>query len=298
MTAPVDPKNLPAPVDPAQIPAITKPRNKWRAFRRLAELGDELVERCDTINDLARQIRKREPGQPLPDCGATLNDYDRQRIAEFEKLLELLNPEDNYEEEDEDDRVYLKRKVIKQRLALLVGSKHIGQPTTPEAYTGMLLEHVAGLDPFSYLALESACRELETEKKFLPDISEVVEAIQRHDKLWDRRKYAFWTIESRAAELTDLIAREQPRIEAELAFEKAQQARRKFTRSISVLSANKQSAIRAQNCAAEAHEKVLQEMISLTNYEQIVAEFGELRAAAEAEAATAAAKCEKIGERG
>jgi hypothetical protein len=294
MSKPIDPKdtNLLVPVDPAQVPTIKRPLNKWRKFRRLSELGDELIERCNTINDLARQIRKREPGQPLPDCGG-LNDYDRQRIAEFGQLLELLNPEDNYEEEDEDDCVYLKRKVIRNRLALLIGSKHIGQPTTPEAYTTMLLEHVAGLDPFSYLALESACRGLETENKFLPDISEVVAAIQQHDELWYCRKHAFWIIERAAADLASLITKEQPRLEAELAFEKAQQARLKFTRSIAVLGAIKQSAIRAQTCAAEANEKVLREMTNLSNYKQIVAELAELCAAAEAEAATADANCEK-----
>jgi hypothetical protein len=297
MTAPVDPKNtnLPTPVDPAQVPAIKKPINKWRKFRDFAAIGDELIERGDELNKLYWHIRKLKPNEPFPELyGAKLSDYDKWQIAEFDKLLDLLNPEDNYEDEDEDDCVYLKRKVISKRLALLIGSKHIGQPTTPEAYTTMLLHHVVGLDPFSYLALESACRELEAEKKFLPDISEVVEAIQRHDKLWDRRKQAFRSIERAAADLARLIDKEQPRVEAELAAKKVDEARYRLDRALGRLKGQKRTAVTKQEAAAKAAEEAQNAVEYIALLEAEVTEAVKVFETVNCEAQAASEKWEQI----
>jgi chromosome segregation ATPase len=189
---------------------------------------------------------------------------------------------------------YLKRNVISKRLALLVGSKHIGQPTTPEAYIGMLLEHVAGMEPFSYLALESACRELETEKKFLPDISEVVEAIRRHDDMWERRKGAFWSIKRAAADLANLIATEQPRVEVEQAEAREDHARRALNRALDVLGHQKREATSKQEAAANAAQEAQDAVAQIACFEAKVIEACNAVEAAKAELDAAAATWWKI----
>jgi hypothetical protein len=140
---------------------------------------------------------------------------------------------------------------------------------------------------------------LETEKKFLPDISEVVEAIQRYDTLWDGRKRAVWSIERKATELADLIAHEQPRVEAELALAEARDLQSKWNTSLALFGTRKQDAISAQNRAAAAAQKVEETMMKLAEWELEVAKPAENYIAARDKAAAAAARCEKInGERG
>ena len=91
----------------------------------------------------------------------------------------------------------------------------------PAAFTRQLLEDVMDLDP-SFHVLESACRKLRKSKKFIPSISEVIEAIEAEDVAWDRRGDAFY-VEEVHRETTELLDAELKRREA---AKQAEQKRR------------------------------------------------------------------------
>ena len=84
---------------------------------------------------------------------------------------------------------------ISARLARTVGSVRV---TAGEAQTfnETLTVHVADIDGLEWPALDSACRELEAEAKFL-SVAEVLEVIKNHIPIWKRRKSAVWYLDSR-----------------------------------------------------------------------------------------------------
>jgi hypothetical protein len=224
MTKPIDPNDIPGstlvPTDQQEkLPAVKKPINKFRKIKQLAALADEIKERCDEIYKMNRDLRHRTPGDPLPSVAniQRMRNYWTQQVAEARELLKLLDNDDQYDHETEDDGTHVKSSIVAKRLGLLIGSKHIGQPTTPEAYTMMLLQHVNDLDGMCYLSLETACRELEAEHKFLPDISEVLKKIDEHYGRWMGRRSAIYGLKRETNELIELIEKLAPQVALEKA---------------------------------------------------------------------------------
>ena len=108
-------------------------KNVLRRFKMLADLADEVVERHDEINRASRNLFTLRLAQAyvlqdveLPtEAQLTLTEYDRDAIQRAQALFKVLDPEHAYNEDngDEDeDSFTLKREVIGDQLALLIGS--------------------------------------------------------------------------------------------------------------------------------------------------------------------------------
>jgi hypothetical protein len=245
------------PVATPEFSTVPKPINKFKLFRTLTDKADELVERYKELQDMRRHI-----GITVQENGfGGFNDADKHTLKRFQELLALLDPEDEYYEDDIDDRgihqgLRLKRNVIKNRLAILVGSKHIGSPTTPEVYVQQLLNYVADEDGLTYLALESACRELEGQRKWLPDISEVLALVREHQERWSERLSAIRSIKTVTRFLADEV-REFP------AKKELERAVLNHGSGLNHLDITKREAIQKQAAAAKAAQEVEAAMAKL-----------------------------------
>src|SRR5215475_6766683 len=209
----------------SQPPAIKKPVNKFKLFTTLNEEAEDVrtqhaelaetertLQRCITALEAAREQKRLVDPAILTDFfnigDVTLSEYSREQVARCREAMALLLPDDNY-----DGDGCLKKSIVAKRLSLLIGAFPMGAPATPEVYTKMLVEHIANDDELFYLALESACREITTQQKFLPTISEVLEVLETHNCTWSSRKYAIHNLKRRARELADSIAKAKPEFE-------------------------------------------------------------------------------------
>jgi hypothetical protein len=194
--------------------------SKWKAFHELVKKVDEVAcwyeeELCEHRKVLFRggdedgeipQIYKVEIDKEFSDL-----------IRECRDAIALLDPTTNYDEDG------LTKGCIKKRLAIMLGA-FPSKEGTGEGFVKLLLEHVALLDDLNYLALEGACRELETGAKFQPAIAEVISTITKHVALWQKRRLAINDVERLSCELMKIITRLQPGIEAKAAAMAAQEA--------------------------------------------------------------------------
>ena len=185
-------------------------KNVLRRFKMLADLADEVVERHDEINRASRNLFTLRLAQAyvlqdveLPtEAQLTLTEYDRDAIQRAQALFKVLDPEHAYNEDngDEDeDSFTLKREVIGDRLALLIGSFPRDPVAAPENFARMLIEHVAA-ENVSCVALHTACFELVATRKAMPSIAAVMDALAEHQTRWARRRDAVFGL----AEVTTL----------------------------------------------------------------------------------------------
>ena len=188
-------------VEGGNLPAKVNPIAEFKSFTRFVKLCDAMVDQLKRIEMLTCEIC---PGRgsfvPSRD-DFQLSDEAKKTMAEARAMWRHFNPEDAYNENGE-----LRASRISGRLARTVGSVRV---TAGEAQTfnETLTVHVADIEGLEWPALDSACRELEAEAKFL-SVAEVLEAIKEHMKVWKRRYSAVWHIDSRIeialAELEEL----------------------------------------------------------------------------------------------
>jgi hypothetical protein len=182
--------------DSANLPVV--PMANFKSFSKFVRLADELVDSNERIWKARERIRTKSDPFPTEQT-FTLSDYIQSILAECRALWEEFNPERYYEGEDED--YGLREDLIAARLAYTLGSVKV-TGGTPEAFSEMVLNHVADMEGLTWPALEGACRQVESECKFL-SIAEIKEAINEHIELWDKRsnsirnldEYAKWGLE-------------------------------------------------------------------------------------------------------
>jgi hypothetical protein len=274
-------------VDAPRLPAIKKPPNKWRQHRILTEQADGLVERYDELRELEQQVLKRKPGEPLPDpVQAELDEHEQWMVTKCRELMKRLDPADAYETDDDDDDDewydgirWLKRSHIGKRLSLLIAAMPAGKAGTPDGFVKMLLEHVADTE-MSALVLEDACRDLERHAKFLPTISEVLAAIEKHQNEWSNRRRAIRGITRESEELQALIRKLQPKVAMELAQAKQRDAKLHWLERISICSRASQEVAMRQNQAREAYQRVETAMAHMAAMEQKLDDAAQALAAA------------------
>jgi hypothetical protein len=249
-----------APRLPATTTPVAKPskQNRWKAIEQLISAADELIGRMDELRDCQQRMWVYvypDGAEKLPtDEELELSDYDMERLTECHELLAMLDPEKDY-----DDDGSLKKTIIRNRLAALVGAFPAGAPATPQVYTRMLLERVAAED-ITALALETACREIESTKKFLPAISEVLPVIREHITAWSKRLDAIKGIKGYSARL--IIELERPKKEAmKAALKEIDEARQKWRQA-------KQKIIEQQELAAKAALYAEKLLFNLPSFEE------------------------------
>jgi DNA repair exonuclease SbcCD ATPase subunit len=133
---------------------------------------------------------------------ATLSAHDEERIARCKEALQTFDPESAYEENDREDG--LRRSVIGERVAMLVGAFPNGAPSDPVVYVTTLVESICTVEALCLPALESAIWQITGTIKFIPAITEVLEEVNRQQAKWEER---FWAIHNLANKSRRLVAR-------------------------------------------------------------------------------------------
>jgi hypothetical protein len=164
-----------------------------RALKQFATDADQIVRRYREMDDLdTNAFLKIEAATNRVQIDqviaaakktATLNERDQITLAQCEATLQRFDPDSNYED---DGKGNLKRSVIGERIALLVGSFPAGAPSDPAVYVRALIEAVGSADA-SLLALDSAVWEIIETKKFIPAISEALEIVKKQHEKWCNR---------------------------------------------------------------------------------------------------------------
>ena len=160
----------------------------FRDFSRFAKLAEGLNEQYAEIKRAVRRMNTDSSDAPTSEAELSLDDEDRERIAEAQELWNTFNGEHLYDSDGN-----LLNEEIAVRLASTVGAVKV-TGATPEAFNERLIDHVSDVYRLSWPALESACREMETEFKFL-SIAEAIATVKKHDEIWDSWKHSIFNLE-------------------------------------------------------------------------------------------------------
>jgi hypothetical protein len=197
-----------------------RPTSLYRALKTLADDADLIVAREDELDELSPTTRSKMDA--LKDAGqiaklianakntATLSEYDEVLVARCNDALALLDPAENYEDNDRYDG-NLRRGVIKVRLATLVGSFPGGAPSDADVYVRVMLEHVCSIDDLCLPALDEACYAVVATQKFLPATSELRKALSESQARWDRRLLAIYGLARTSRRVSAWIDAMQPK---------------------------------------------------------------------------------------
>ena len=155
----------------------------FKEFSKFVRLADAIVERRKELERACTAMRIGSREAPSSKVELALDSDEEEMIAEAKSFWQTFNGEHLY---DADGDLLVEE--IMLRIASTVGSVKVTGPT-PEAFNERLVDHVSDIEGLTWPALESACRELETEFKFL-SIAEAVEVVKRHVDLWCERESA------------------------------------------------------------------------------------------------------------
>jgi hypothetical protein len=199
--------------------------NLFRSIDQLAKDGDHISERHHELTNLRRIVRQQraalENGEPMTEIidgkQAALSKYDETVLARFDELSELLDPPENYEDNDRDEGD-LRRSVVSVRLASMIGAFPNANPTDPEVYVGLLLEHVCAEKGINLLTLDTACRKIVATQKFVPTVSEIIAVLGEQQQKWNDRLWSFSSMAETSRWAVTEIA--ELRVEAEEAAKK------------------------------------------------------------------------------
>jgi hypothetical protein len=208
------------PSDNGKVASLLLGKNVLK-LKQLADLGDELVARLDEIREAARDLHRLRRDANITHLSIELpseeeisvSEHDREQAERARALLELLDPDDAYTDATEDDNGGgLKRSVIASRLSMLLEAFASG---AQEGFALMLLEHVAAADDVTFLALQSACADLEVTRKSPPSIAAVMDALHEHQSRWDQRRTAIYNLVRWSERWRDDLRAVRAKIEAE-----------------------------------------------------------------------------------
>jgi hypothetical protein len=205
-------------VTPTPTPSVSH----WPTQKKIRSLADSLDDIVSAEADIVAAVKKLAANSSNPallEVAKKEADFYtrciRTEIAsgELSKLKKECSPTGWWDDDDE-----VQRPEIAMMVAKLVGSFPTSNIPDPKVFVRVLIEDVMACNP-SFLVLDSACRKLRTEQKFMPSIAEVVAAIEIQDRTWSKRFFALSGIEYRYKELVKLIA------ESEIAVAAAEERR-------------------------------------------------------------------------
>jgi hypothetical protein len=196
------------PTDKGRALAKSKPP-KFREFNRFVADMNELEEYYEQLND-NRFGRAGDEALASGDVDDHA-DWCQELVARCKAGLEQFDRRENYDDPD-DDESELSQEHVAKRITVMVASFPNANPSSPEGYMQMLIEHVAAVEGLTEVALESACREIVETQKFAPAISEVMEVVNKHVGQWGDRRFALHHVERTRLELIKVLTeREEER---------------------------------------------------------------------------------------
>jgi hypothetical protein len=167
---------------------------KWRDFNRFVADVDRLVEFYKELFEMA--------SGDIEDNA----EWCQELAAKCKAAFERFDRRENYDDPD-DDESELSQAYIAKRITVMVASFPNANPSSPEGYMQMLVEHVAAVEDLIEVALESACREIVETQKFAPAISEVLQVINKHTDLWWSRRHVVRNVELRRREALEAVVK-------------------------------------------------------------------------------------------
>jgi hypothetical protein len=172
-----------AVVKSTKLPAL-KRKGEWSEF-------DAYVEAARVLDRLTDAIVNHKEGYPtglLPSVArlqASYDEFDRYwKMFERDELYRqrkqrwVKRPNGGYYTERE-----ITRRVVLEKIGLLIGSFPNATPHSIEVYVGMLAEEIIAADP-SVSGLEATFREIRRSKTFLPTIAEVLKEFYQQEAFW------------------------------------------------------------------------------------------------------------------
>ncbi|MET4016056.1 hypothetical protein [Bradyrhizobium sp. S3.2.12] len=187
------------------VPMQPYPGHPLRSLKQLAAKADQLVRRYNEVNDLGTEaFTERVNDLTAAKAAATLNETDDALLAQCESALQRFDPASNYEDDGQGN---LKRSVIGQRVAMLVGAFPNAAPGDPAVFVRMLIEALSSVEYLSLPALDTAIWRIVETKKFIPAISEVLDIVHKQRSDWGKRFLAIREIaEASSWALTEIEA--------------------------------------------------------------------------------------------
>jgi hypothetical protein len=166
------------PPDGKAVAPIAKPQ--YADFDRFVKLGKsvaaDLARLYDALDAYAERPEKATP-ERIEGCREFL-DRIKQQTAEWKSLDQICNSLTFYED---NGNGLLKRRIIEEQVALLLGSFPNAGPHNPAVYSGMLVEEIVAAEPCA-VALEATCREIRRTKNFAPTIAEVLKILKEKNR--------------------------------------------------------------------------------------------------------------------
>ena len=187
----------PSSVEPATtttaVAKPAKPAAPWPSpdkVKDLAGMLDRLHSYAEAMSKLAAQLeegtiftRRRilQEAEKVLEAFATTGWKNSLKSGHLQKFWDECFPESWWS--DSGSPAYSQ---VARMITILMGSFPTSKIPEPEIFVRALIEDVMEFDP-SFVVLESTCRQLRKTQKFMPSISEVIEALQEQQKLWRRR---------------------------------------------------------------------------------------------------------------
>src|SRR5262245_30453033 len=146
-------------------------------YARDGEAMAREIERVDEMLCNARQKKKPGIAQKLQETGAL--DRCKNLDDRFEIGFRYFERAELYAGDYDE----LKRHVVAQHIAILLGAYPNAGPHNPEIYTRVLVEDVHAAKP-SASALEATCRKLRRTSKFVPTVAELLAVLAEEKERW------------------------------------------------------------------------------------------------------------------
>jgi hypothetical protein len=181
-------KKKSAPLQAKQ--AVVKSAPKLPAVKSKLEYFefDAYADAAQTMLACINAIQNHDDGKPVF-FGSPVNAYrqfnagrkvfERDELYRTRKMRRCIRNNQNQYKESE-----ITRRVVTEKVGLLIGSFPNAGPHNPEAYMGMMIEEIIAANP-SASGLEATCRELRRTKNFAPSTAEVLKELHKQEaELW------------------------------------------------------------------------------------------------------------------
>ena len=170
----------------------------FKAFKQLEEDLDDILRRYQNICRLWGRFLKYPLGRVgaddfLEEAEKTLRRFREngsKEVSDAEAANSALNPPAAFDENDK-----LKKIMVAAKVGELVGSFPQGNIANPEIYVPMMVNELMDGDDLNVVTLEMTVRAVRKKSRFLPAISEVLEASQVVIDEWSNRYEALSEIE-------------------------------------------------------------------------------------------------------
>lgn len=200
-------------------PPANPPQRSYLDFEKFVKLEHDL---CKFNDDLNRALNNLEDDPVKGEWRAemtlkeTTEEKLRKNIEAYIRGAEWYERDELYEK-DEDGRLHVKRHVIAEHIAALLGSFPVA-PHSPEVFVRRMIEEIVVLDPWAS-DIERGCRQMIRKSKF-PDIAALIKAIEEDDGIHsfiddviDREEYDEYQIIGTYRELAAELGKAQFAIE-------------------------------------------------------------------------------------